>query len=164
MLGAYGHEFSDIIINTTYLNEKLELKAITNKEQGFTYRNSVFKDSEDIIISTTLQLKYEDKEKIKNKMDENIENRKSKQPLDFPNAGSIFKRKNGVIVSEIIDKCGLKGYNIGDAEVSKKHAGFIVNKGNATAKDVLDLIEYIKNVVKEKYKLDIDLEIKIFGE
>ena len=97
-------------------------------------------------------------------MEEDAKRRKEKQPLNLPSAGSVFKRKNELIPAQIIDKCGLKGYNINDAYVSKLHAGFIVNKGNATAEDVLRLIEYVKKVVKEKYKTELELEIKVIGE
>ena len=97
-------------------------------------------------------------------MEENSLKRREKQPIDFPNAGSTFKRKNEYIPAQIIDKCGLKGYNIGDAYVSEKHAGFIVNKGKATAEDVLNLVEHIKKTVREKYNIDLELEIKMIGE
>ena len=162
--GAYGGEFGDIVVSTTYLDENLNVHTISNKEQKFSYRYSIFSETNDIIISTKIKLKRENKNIIKNKMDENLLNRKTKQPINLPNAGSIFKRKNGYIPAEIIDKCGLKGYNINDAYVSELHAGFIVNKGNATAQDVLNLIEYIKTVVQEKYGTQLELEIKIVGE
>ena len=162
--GAYGGEFGDIVVSTTYLDENLNVHTISNKEQKFSYRYSIFSETNDIIISTKIKLKRENKNIIKNKMDENSLSRRTKQPINLPNAGSIFKRKNGHIPAEIIDKCGLKGYNINDAYVSELHAGFIVNKGNATAQDVLNLIEYIKTVVQEKYGTQLELEIKIVGE
>ena len=162
--GAYGGEFKDIVVETTYLNSEQNLKKIQNKEHKFSYRYSIFDETNDIIISTKLKLKKGNKEFIKSKMEEFSLKRKEKQPINFPNAGSVFKRKNEYIPAEIIDKCGLKGYNIGDAYVSKLHAGFIINKGNATAQDVLNLIEHIKNVVKEKYYINLELEIKVIGE
>ena len=162
--GAYGGEFKDIVIETTYLDSEQNLKNIQNKEHKFSYRYSIFDETNDIIISTKLKLKKENQEIIKRKMEENSLKRKEKQPINFPNAGSVFKRKNEYIPAEIIDKCGLKGYNIGNAYVSKLHAGFIINKGNATAQDVLNLIEHIKNVVKEKYYINLELEIKVIGE
>ena len=162
--GAYGGEFKDIVIETTYLDSEQNLKNIQNKEHKFSYRYSIFFFFNDIIISTKLKLKKENQEIIKRKMEENSLKRKEKQPINFPNAGSVFKRKNEYIPAEIIDKCGLKGYNIGNAYVSKLHAGFIINKGNATAQDVLNLIEHIKNVVKEKYYINLELEIKVIGE
>lgn len=162
--GAYGGEFKDIVVETTYINSEQNLKKIQNKEHKFSYRYSIFDETNDIIISTKLKLKKENQEIIKRKMEENSLKRKEKQPINFPNAGSVFKRKNEYIPAEIIDKCGLKGYNIGNAYVSKLHAGFIINKGNATAQDVLNLIEHIKNVVKEKYYINLELEIKVIGE
>lgn len=162
--GAYGGEFKDIVLETTYLDSEFNVKTISNQEHKFSYRYSIFDETDDIIISTKLKLQKENKEIIKNKMEENAAKRREKQPIDFPNAGSVFKRKNEYIAAEIIDKCGLKGYNIGDACVSEKHAGFIINKGKATAEDVLKLIEHIKSTVKKKYKIDLELEIKVIGE
>jgi len=162
--GAYGGEFKDIVIETTYLDRDLNIKTISNKEQKFSYRYSIFDETNDIILSTKLRLNKDKQENIKKKMEENALKRKEKQPIEFPNAGSIFKRKNEYIPAQIIDKCGLKGYNIEDAYVSEMHAGFIVNKGKATAEDVIKLIEHIKKTVKEKYEIELELEIKIIGE
>lgn len=163
--GAYGGEFKDIVEETTYMDENLKIHTINNKQQEFSYRNSMFNTHDEfIILSTKFKLHKDNKDAIKKKMDENSESRKEKQPINYPNAGSIFKRKKEYIAAEIIDKSGLKGYNIRDAFVSEKHAGFIVNKGNATAEDVIKLIDYIKNVVYEKYKINLELEIKIVGE
>ena len=97
-------------------------------------------------------------------MDEYAKFRKEKQPLEYPSAGSVFKRGEDFITSKLIDEAGLKGFSIGGAEVSEKHAGFIINKGNATAKDILELIEYVRNKVYEKYNKEIELEIEIIGE
>ena len=163
--GAYGMEFKDIIVSTKYLDKALELHEINNKEHDFKYRYSRFnKSNGEIIISTILQLKEEEKETIKTKMEENNKSRREKQPIDFPSGGSTFKRGDGYITAKLIDECGLKGINVGDAYVSEKHAGFIVNKGNATAKDVLKLIDMVKTKVKEKFNIDIELEIEVLGE
>lgn len=162
--GAYGGEFGNIVVSTKYIDENLEVHTISQKEQEFSYRHSFFSTGKNIIISTTIKLQKGNKEEIKQKMEEDAKRRKEKQPLNLPSAGSVFKRKNELIPAQIIDKCGLKGYNINDAYVSKLHAGFIVNKGNATAEDVLRLIEYVKKVVKEKYKTELELEIKVIGE
>ncbi len=162
--GAYGGEFKDIVVSTTYIDKDLNIHTISNKEHNFEYRNSIFKDKNFIILKSKLKLKEDIKENIEAKMKQNSNKRKESQPIEYPSAGSVFKRGNGFITAEAIDKCGLKGYNIRDAYVSEKHAGFIVNKGKATAKDVIDLIEYIKQVVYEKYKIKIEMEIKIIGE
>lgn len=163
--GAYGSEFKDIVISSEYLDENLKLQEINNENHNFKYRYSRFnKNKDDIIISSTLQLKKGNKEEIKSKMEANIKSRKDKQPINFPSAGSIFKRGDGYITAELIDKCDLKGYNVGDAYVSDVHAGFIVNKGKATAKDVLLLIDIIKKKVYDKFKINIDLEIEVLGE
>ena len=162
--GAYGGEFKSIVLETTYLDRNLNIKTISNEEHKFSYRHSIFDETDYIIISTKIKLNKDKQENIKNKMEEYSLKRREKQPLEFPNAGSTFKRKNGYIPAEIVDKCGLKGYNIGDACVSDKHAGFIVNKGKATAEDVIKLIEHIKKNAKEKFNVDLELEIKVIGE
>ena len=162
--GAYGSEFKDIVESTTYMDSNLEIHTISNEEHKFEYRKSLFKANDYIILSTKLKLARGDKTAITNKINEYSSKRRISQPMEYPNAGSIFKRGNGFITSEIVDKCGLKGYNIGDAYVSEKHAGFIVNKGKATANDVLNLIDYIRRTVYEKYNFEIETEIKILGE
>ena len=104
------------------------------------------------------------KEEIIAKMNENMQSRNSKQPVNRPCAGSTFKRQEGVIAAKLIDEAGLKGYKIGGAEVSTLHAGFVINSGNATSKDILDLIAYIKQRIKEEYSVELEPEIKIIGE
>ena len=163
--GAYGGEIKDILISTTYLDKNLNIKTITNAQNEFEYRKSRFtKNKEDIIINAILKLNKGNKDEIKEKMDMYAKQRKEKQPLNFPSAGSAFKRKEGYIVSKLIDQCGLKGYNVKDACVSEKHAGFIVNKGNATAKDVLELVDTIKEKVYQSFGIEIELEFEILGE
>lgn len=163
--GAYGSEIKNIVMSTTYLDENLQLHTINNSENEFGYRTSRFiKNNKEIIIETILELEVANEKEIKQKMDLNINQRKEKQPVNYPSGGSTFKRKDGYITAKLIDQCGLKGYNIGDAYVSEKHAGFIVNKGNATAKDVLELIDIVKRKVQEKFNIDIELEIEILGE
>ena len=162
--GAYGSEFKNIVVCSEYLDKDLQLHKINNEEHEFKYRGSRFNNKNDIIVSTILQLKPEEKEKIKLEMEKNNKSRKEKQPLNFPSGGSTFKRGDGYITAQLIDKCDLKGYNIGDAYVSEKHAGFIVNKGSATAKDVLLLVDVIKKKVHDKFNTDIELEIEVIGE
>lgn len=162
--GAYGKEMKDIILETTYMDRSGNIHKLNNTEQQFEYRKSIFSNNNYIILGTTMVLNYGIKEKIKAKMKEYMMSRKEKQPIDLPSAGSTFKRGIDFLTAKVIDECGLKGYRIGDAEVSKKHAGFVVNLGNATAKDVLNLIEYVKNTVYEKTNKKIELEIQIIGE
>ena len=163
--GAYGSEFKDLVITTEYLDNNLKIHRINNKEHEFNYRCSKFsKNNQDIIISSIMQLSKENQDVIKSKMEENIRLRKEKQPINFPSAGSTFKRKNEYITAQLIDKCNLKGYNVGDAYVSDIHAGFIINKGNATAKDVLLLIDIIKERIYNKFNINIELEIEVLGE
>lgn len=158
--GAYGKEIKDIVINTKCLNENGEIIELSNEEQQFEYRNSIFKNNKFIILETKIKLHKDDKEKIKAKMDEYLNKRIASQPMGCPSAGSTFKRGNGFITAKVIDECGLKGYGVGGAEVSTKHAGFIINKGNASAKDVLELIKYVKSQVFEKTGLKIEEEIE----
>lgn len=163
--GAYGREIKDVIVSTTYLDKNLELHTITNKENEFSYRSSRFSHKkEDIIVYANLKLSNGNKEEIKQIMELNTKTRKDKQPINFPSGGSTFKRGENYITAKLIDQCGLKGYNIGDACVSEKHAGFIVNKGNATASNILELIEVVKKKVYEKFNIQIQLEIEVLGE
>lgn len=162
--GAYGGEMKDVVVETTYLDkETLEIKTCENHE--FVYRGSVFSNKIDgIILRTKIQLKSGNKEEIENKMKENMQSRNTKQPVNKPSAGSTFKRQEGVIAAKLIDEAGLKGHRIGGAEVSTLHAGFIINTGNATSQDILDLIAYVQKVVQEKYQVLLEPEVKILGE
>ena len=162
--GAYGSEMKDIVVKTRYMTYDGKIKTLDLDEHEFVYRNSIFSKLDVIIIDTTISAKKGNKEEIESKMNEYSVSRKNSQPLEYPNAGSTFKRKEGVITAKVLDECGLKGFNVGDAEVSTKHAGFIVNKGKATAKDFLDLVEYIKKEIKNKTGLDLELEILVVGE
>ena len=161
--GAYGGEMNDIVVSSEYIDKDFIIQEIT--EHKFEYRKSIYsKEIEGIILSAKLKLQQGDINQIKEKMNQNLESRNSKQPINMPSAGSTFKRKDGVIVSKLIDEAGLKGYTIGGAQVSTLHAGFIVNKGGATSQDILDLIQYVQQVIKDKYEIDIETEIKIIGE
>lgn len=162
--GAHGKEMKDIVLETKYIDLNGNIKTITNAEHQFEYRNSLFSKEKYIILETTLKLKKGIKENIESKMKEYTTYRKEKQPIEFPSAGSTFKRGEDFITAQLIDECGLKGYKIGGAEVSNKHAGFIINTGNATADDVIKLTEYVKQKVYDKFKKKIKLEIEIIGE
>ena len=162
--GAYGGEMKDVVVETTYLDKQtLEIKTCENHE--FVYRGSIFSNKVDgIILRTKIQLKHGNKEEIENKMKENMQSRNTKQPVNKPSAGSTFKRQEGVIAAKLIDEAGLKGHRIGGAEVSTLHAGFIINTGDATSQDILDLIAYVQKVVQEKYQVLLEPEVKILGE
>ena len=162
--GAFGKEMKDIVISTKCIDFDGKVFELSNREQDFKYRDSIFHKKDYIIIETVLKLEYGKKEEIQKKMIECSDIRKEKQPIENFSAGSSFKRKEGVLTAKLIDECGLKGYQIGGAKISEKHAGFIINQGNATAKDVLDLINYVKKKVYEKYGVEIEEEIKLIGE
>ena len=163
--GAYGREMKDVVESTEFIDlETNKIETLKNEEQEFEYRKSIFQNKKCIILSTTLKLEDGIKEEIEEKMKEYAEKRRSTQPLDMPSAGSTFKRGNGFITAKLIDEAGLKGYSIGGAQVSTKHAGFIVNKGNAKAKDIIELIKYIQDEIYKKFGEKIEPEIKIIGE
>lgn len=162
--GAYGKEMKDVVLSTTCMDKNGKLYTFSNEEQEFSYRNSIFQKKDYIIIETKLKLEYGKKDEIQKRMEEYFKSRKEKQPIEYPSAGSSFKRQDGIITAKLIDDVGLKGYKIGGAQVSEKHAGFIVNYNNATATDVINLINYIKEKVYRKYGIKIEEEIKIIGE
>jgi UDP-N-acetylmuramate dehydrogenase len=162
--GAFGGELKDIVIKTTYIDYDGNSHEINNQEHQFEYRNSVFSKIKGIIIETQIQLQKGVKEEIRDRMQEILSTRKEKQPTNMPCAGSTFKRGKDYITAKLIDEAGLKGYTIGGAQVSEKHAGFVVNKGGATATDILELIAHIQKEVFHKFNEHIELEIKIMGE
>ncbi len=162
--GAYGKEMKDLIEEVTAIDYCGNERIFKKEELKLGYRTSIFKEKEYIIIEAKLNLNRGNKEEIKDKINIFLNSRKEKQPIEYPSAGSTFKRGSNYITAELIDKAGLKGYNIGDAMVSTKHSGFIINIGNATAKDVIELIEHVKKEIYNKYKKNIELEIEIVGE
>ena len=163
--GAYGGEFKDIVIKTKCLDEYGNIHILKNEEQRFSYRHSIFIEEKLIILETELLLNLEESsEEINRKMMEYFESRKAKQPLNYPSAGSTFKRGEDFVTAKLIDECGLKGFSIGGAQVSEVHAGFIVNTGNATANDVLELVQYVKTCVFKKFAKKIELEVEVLGE
>ncbi len=159
---AYTFETKNVVKQVVALiNNKIEII----KDFGFEYRHSKFQEMENVIIlQVELELSGGIYEDIKNRMNEVLSLRKTNQPLNFPSAGSVFKRKDDLIVSLEIDRLGLKGLRIGGAQISEKHAGFIVNCGNAKCVDVLNLVDLIKQKFKEKHNVELDLEIKYLGE
>ncbi len=158
--GAYGAEMKDIVVESTYFDvESGKVKTLIGEEHGFDYRHSVYRENRGVILSCKMKLSYGDVEKISAKMEECRIARKTKQPLEYPSAGSTFKRYPGKYTAQMIDEAGLKGFGIGGAQVSEKHAGFIINRGDATAKDVLELIDTVKGKIFELYGITIETEI-----
>lgn len=162
--GAYGKEIKDIIEKVKCIDYNGNEIEFLKEDLKFEYRNSFLKNKNFIITEVEMNLKIGNKQEIKNKMDEYLKSRKEKQPTNYPNAGSTFKRGKDFITAKLIDEAGLKGYQIGGACISTKHSGFIVNKGNATAQDVLDLVKYVKETIYEKFEKEIQMEIEIMGQ
>lgn len=162
--GAYGKEMKDIVLSSLYMDEYGNVHEVNLKEHEFEYRKSIFSNKKYIILESTLKLERGNKKEIEDKMLEYKNLRIEKQPVNFPSAGSTFKRGKDFITAQLIDECGLKGFQIGGAKVSEKHAGFIVNENNASSKDIVELINLVKNTVYEKTGKTIELEIEIIGE
>lgn len=162
--GAHEKSFGEVVFETTYMDLSGNISILNNEEQKFTYRHSIFEKLPGFIVSTKIKLYNGKQEEIIKKITEYRLQRKNKQNVGYPNAGSIFKRGNNYISAELIDKSELKGYKVGNAMVSTVHAGFIVNTGGATAKDVLELIEHIRRIVYQKYNINLELEIIVLGE
>lgn len=162
--GAHGKEMKDIVAEVTTIDYDGNIHVFTNEQSQFAYRHSKFIEEKYIILQVKILLEKGKKEDIKSKMDEYAKYRKEKQPIEYPSAGSTFKRGTDFITAKLIDDAGLKGYSIGGAKVSEKHAGFVINTDNATAQDVLDLVKYVKDTIYKKFGKEIELEIKILGE
>ena len=157
--GAYKSDMGYIVSEVTAITPNLEVITMYNNELGFKYRTSFFQRNPGYIcISATIVLRRGDKKIIKEIIEERRQKRLMTQPLEFPSAGSVFRNPDGDYAWRLIDVCGLKGYSIGGAEVSKKHANFIINKGNATGKDIHDLILYVKETVKRETGVDLKIE------
>ena len=163
--GAYGGQMADIVESTVcYSLDERKVVTLNNSEHNFGYRHSVFMEKNMVILSSTLKLTKGDTTEIRAKMSELLKCRRDKQPLEFPSAGSVFKRPEGYFAGKLIEDAGLKGTRVGGAMVSPKHAGFIVNTGNATARDVLTLVDVIKEKVFSLYGVNLECEIRFVGE
>ena len=158
--GAYGGEMKDVIESVSYIAPDGTIGTKSAQELDLSYRHSVFSDKPGIITSVTVKLSHGDKTVIRAQMDDFMERRRSKQPLEFPSAGSVFKRPVGFYAGGLIEECGLKGKQIGGAQVSEKHAGFIINKGGATCSDVLELVRYIQDTVRTEKGVELECEIR----
>ena len=162
--GAYGGQTSDVLVSSTYLDlDDLTVHTLLLPEHAFGYRESVYKHTNRVILSAEFELKEGKEDEITALMNDIMGRRVAKQPLEWPSAGSVFKRCEGHFTGQMIEESGLKGFSVGGAQVSEKHAGFIINKGGATAKDVLDLVEHIKGVIRQNYGLDLECEIISVG-
>lgn len=158
--GAYGGEMSQVVAESTYLSlNDMTVHTIPNAAHGYGYRESVYRHNNYLILSAVFELQKGEYDKINAAMNDYMSRRIDKQPLEYPSAGSVFKRYPGRYTGQMIEECGLKGYSIGGAQVSEKHAGFIINKGGATSSDVLALIEHIKNEVYKKFDCRIECEV-----
>lgn len=160
--GAYKEDMASIVKEVKVVTPSLEVVTLTNKDLNYSYRNSFLKEHKDYICTeVTLEMNYLDKDKIKETMTSRKKRRIDTQPLDKPSAGSVFRNPEGLSAGKLIEDAGLKGYKIGGAEISTKHANFIVNNGTATYEDILELIDYTKKKIKEIYNIDLILEQEI---
>lgn len=162
--GAYGGEMAQVLTAVTYLDETGTVVTIPASECGLSYRHSLFSDHPDwLILEAEMELQPGDAETIKGRMDELAAQRRTKQPLEWPSAGSTFKRPEGHFAAALIDQCGLKGFSVGDAQVSEKHAGFLVNKGKATAEDMRRLMDLVRERVLRETGVELEPEVKFLG-
>lgn len=162
--GAYIGEMSMVVYQTEYMDVSGNIITITGEDHSFSYRTSIIQKTKGIVLKTQLKLIKGDSAKIKELMDDFSFKRRDKQPLEWPSAGSVFKRPKGHFVGKLIDDCGLRGVSIGDAQISDKHSGFIINKGEANCKEVLELIKHIQNTVKERFDVELQPELRIVGD
>ena len=160
--GAYDGEIRQVCVETTVLTPEGELETVAGEDQDFSYRHSAFSGGAMLILGAKFQLQKGDGAAIQARMDELMERRRSKQPLEYPSAGSTFKRPAGHFAAALIDRCGLKGRRVGGAQVSEKHAGFVVNTGDATAADVLALIAEVQRRVHETTGVQLEPEVRLW--
>ena len=159
--GAYGGEMSDVVVSARYIDETGEIREITRDEMELSYRHSFFSQKNNVILSVTMQLENGDHSAIKARMEELMQKRRDKQPLEYPACGSTFKRPAGYFAAALIEECGLKGLRIGGAMVSEKHSGFVINYQNATFDDVMAVVNEVKRVVKEQKGVELECEMLI---
>ena len=161
--GAYGGEMKDIIKSVTVLTTEGEIRILDASELKFGYRTSVIKEKGYIVLEAVIQLCPGEKEKIQNRMEELKVQRVTKQPLEYPSAGSTFKRPEGFFAGKLIQDCGLRGYRVGGAQVSEKHCGFVINTGDAAAADVWQLIRDVQEKVYQQFQVKLEPEVKFLG-
>ena len=161
--GAYEGEITDINVKIEAINREGQFLTYTNEDAEFAYRHSIFQENDNIILGVSFELLPGDKEAIKEKMNHLTELRESKQPLEYPSCGSVFKRPVGYFTGKLIQDAGLQGHRIGGAEISRKHAGFIINVGGATATDYVEMIEYIQETIWNLNSVRLETEVRIIG-
>ena len=159
--GAYGGEMAQVLVSVTALDLDGSIQTIPAESCGLGYRRSVFSDGQRLVLEARFQLSSGDPAAIRARMDELAARRKEKQPLEYPSAGSMFKRPEGYFAAALIDQCGLKGFAVGGAQVSEKHAGFVVNRGGATCADVLELVRQVQARVQEQTGVALEMEVKV---
>ena len=159
--GAYGGELKDVVVSVDYLDEDLNLRTASGEECAFRYRGSAFSDTNKIILGARIALQASTVEAVEARMEELKAKRVKSQPLEYPSAGSTFKRPVGGYAAAMIDEAGLKGYAVGGAQVSEKHAGFVINRGGATCADVLALMDHIRKTVYDRTGIELEAEVKI---
>lgn len=162
--GAYGGEISQVLLSADVMDEEGRVITLTKEELKLGYRTSIIQDTHYIILSAVLKCKKGHQEEIYAKMHDLNTRRKTKQPLEYASAGSTFKRPEGYYAGKLIMDCGLRGFQIGDAMVSDKHCGFIVNCGCASADDIIQLIQHVQTTVADKYQVQLETEVRIIGE
>lgn len=162
--GAYDGEIAHVIESAEIIDEECNIVRLSNKDLDFGYRSSIVMKKGYTVLSAVFKLEKGQVKTIKELVDDLTNKRESKQPLEYPSAGSTFKRPTGYFAGKLIQDAGLKGYSIGGAAVSERHSGFVINKGNATAKDITDLIKYIQDEVKRQFGVELHPEVRIIGE
>lgn len=159
--GAYGGEMKDVLVSVTAIDEQGELVELTKEELELSYRHSVIPERRLVVTEAVLQLAQGDSQAIKSQMDDLAARRKEKQPLEYPSAGSTFKRPEGYFAGKLIEDAGLRGFQMGGAQVSEKHCGFVINRENATTEEILALIHYVQKCVYEKFGVRLEMEVKV---
>lgn len=161
--GAYGGEMKDVLLNSEYVSTDGTSGELDNEAMELSYRHSAYENSNLVITAASVRLAPADRNEIKSTMNDILTRRKEKQPLEYPSAGSTFKRPEGNFAGALIEQCGLKGVSVGGAQVSEKHAGFIINRGGATAADILSLIKHVQARVKAQTGVSLETEIRLIG-
>lgn len=162
--GAYGGEMKDVVKSCRYIGADGKLHEMQTADMQLAYRSSVFSHGEHVITSVTMELHPGEKSEITARMDELMQRRRDKQPLNYPSCGSTFKRPEGYFAAALIEECGLKGYSVGGAQVSEKHSGFVINRDSATFEDVMSVVNEVRRVVLEKKGVELECEMLILGE